>query len=106
MDGQAIMSVSAAVVTLTQLFKWIAVVPDKWGPASVLVLAGLGVALWGFSFDDLYERKDAFDYFAGWIAVATSSAGVFGFTRAASGAVTEFRAPPAGGAGQNPTIKE
>jgi hypothetical protein len=36
--------------------------------------------------------------------VATSAAGIFGFTRASGAAVSELRRPPEG-AGQNPTEK-
>jgi hypothetical protein len=103
MDGAAIITISAAVVALTQLLKW-AGIPDKWGAGAVLALAVLGVALWGYSVGT-FERTQAFDYFAAWIAVATSAAGVFGFTRAASGAVSSMTPPPAGGAGQSGTVK-
>jgi hypothetical protein len=103
MNGEAIMSVSAAVVALTQLAKW-AALPDRWGPVSVLALALFGVMFWGWSTGDI-SRATAFGYFAGWIAVSTSAAGVFGFTRAASGAVTNATAPPAGGAGSSSTLK-
>jgi hypothetical protein len=103
MDGQAIITVSAAVVALTQLLKW-AVIPDRYGPLSVLVLGAIGVGFWAWSTGDL-SRANSFLYFAGWIAVATSAAGVFGFTRAASEAVTKATGPPAG-AGASPTVKE
>jgi hypothetical protein len=104
MDGQAILTVSAAVVALTQLAKWSGV-PDKVGPLLVLVLAVVGVCFWGFA-EGTFERTKAFEYFAGWIAVATSAAGVFGFTRASTSAVTAAKAPPTSGAGSSPTIKE
>lgn len=100
MDGQAILTVSAAVVALTQLCKW-AFLNDKYGPVAVLLLALVGVAFWAWSADD-FSRQSAFLYFAGWIAVATSAAGVFGFTRAASEAVTKTSVPPSG-AGGSPT---
>jgi hypothetical protein len=103
MNGEAIVSVSAAVVALTQLVKW-AGLPDKVGPLSVLVLAAGGVMFWGWTQGDI-TRASAFGYFAGWIAVATSAAGVFGFTRAGGEAVTRMSAPPSGGAGGSPTIK-
>lgn len=102
MTGEAIVTVSAAVVAVTQLLKWSKAVPDKWGPLAVLALAALGVGLWGYS-TSTYQRSDTFTYFAGWIAVATSAAGVFGFSRAASSAVTAAKAPPASGAGSEPT---
>lgn len=102
MTGQDIITVSAAVVALVQLIKW-GGLPDKAGPLVVLVLAALGVAIWVYS-QDAYQRSALFDLFAGWIAVSTSAAGVFGFTRAASTAVTAMKAPPPGAA-QNPTVK-
>lgn len=100
MDGEAIISISAAVVALTQLVKW-GFVPDKYGPLSVLVLSVLGVGFWGWSVGS-FERTQAFAYFAAWIAVATSAAGVFGFTRASGEAMAKMKAPP-GGAGASPT---
>ncbi len=103
MNGEAIMSVSAAVVALTQLAKW-AGLPDKWGPVSVLLLAILGTAFWGWSTGDV-TRGSAFAYFAGWIAVSTSAAGVFGFTRATVSAVARVSPPPTTGAGSSPTEK-
>jgi hypothetical protein len=103
MNAEAMASVSAAVVALTQLVKW-AGLPDKYGPLSVLLLALLGVGFWGWSEGD-FTRAESFGYFAAWIVVATSAAGVFGFTRAGGEAVSRMTSPPAGGAGSNPTIK-
>lgn len=100
MDAQAIITVSAAVVALTQLFKW-GFVPDRYGPISVVLLSLLGVAFWAWSSED-FSRASSFQYFAGWIAIATSAAGVFGFTRAGSEAITKTSGPPAG-AGGSPT---
>ena len=73
--------------------------------SAVLVLALAGVAFWGYS-KGTFERTIAFEYFAAWIGVATSAAGVFGFTRATSSAVTAHRSPPAGGAGSDRTAKD
>lgn len=103
MDGQAIVSVSAAVVALVQLCKWSGI-PDRYGPIAVMVLSLFGVAFWGWS-QGGFVRETAFLYFSGWIAVATSAAGVFGFTRAASEAIVRTSAPPPGGAGGTPTKK-
>jgi hypothetical protein len=100
MDGGAIITVSAAVVALTQLVKW-AGVNDRMGPLLVLALALAGCALWGWSVGS-FDRTKAFEYFAGWIAVSTSAAGVFGFTRAARESVTKTSVPPSG-AGASPT---
>jgi hypothetical protein len=93
--GEAIVTVSAAVVALTQLVKWAGLPPTR-APLAVIGLAALGVALWGVS-DGFFSRSDLFSYFAGWVAVATSAAGVFGFTRAAATSVTATSAPPTDG---------
>jgi hypothetical protein len=104
MDGQAIIAVSAAVVTLVQLVKW-AGIPDKWGPLAVLLFAAVGVGVWAYSQNEAgIARQEIFDYFAGWITVATSAAGVFGFTRATASAVISAKPPPAGAAGSSSTI--
>src|SRR6185369_7756436 len=80
MSGQAILTVSGSVVALTQILKWGKIVTDQRGPLAVLVLALFGVAFWGWSTGDI-SRASSFGYFAGWVAVATSAAGVYGFTR-------------------------
>lgn len=96
MDGQAIIAVSAAVVGLTQLAKWSGV-PDERGPVVVLLLAAVGTAIWAYTAGN-FGQATAFDYFAGWVAVAMTAAGIYGFTRAGSAAVTATRPPPAGAA--------
>lgn len=102
MDAKAIMIVSGAVVMLVQLVKW-AGLPDSRGPLAVLVCSLLGVAFWGWSRGD-FTRATAFEYFAGFIVVAATAAGVFGFTRSLPSAVTATSEPPHG-AGSNPTVK-
>lgn len=101
MSGQAIMAVSASIVALTQLLKWGKIVSDQRGPLVVLILALIGVGFWGWTTGDI-SRATAFGYFAGWISVATSAAGIYGFTRAGSEAITKTSGPPAG-AGASPT---
>jgi len=88
-------------MALTQILKWGNVVKDRRGPVAVLVLAFFGVAFWCWSAGD-FSRKAAFGYFAGWMAVASSAAGVFGFTRSGPEAVTATKTPPPG-AGANRT---
>jgi len=103
MDSTAIASVSISVVALTQFAKW-GGVPDKYGPMLVMVLSCLGLAFWGYS-KGTFERTVAFDYFAAWVLITTSAAGVFGFTRAAAEAITKTSPPPAGAAGSSSTVK-
>lgn len=103
MDAAAIIAVSAAVVALTQMFKW-GFVPDKYGPIVVLLLSIVGVAIWAWS-KGTFERAVAFEYFAGFVAVALNAAGIYGFTRAAASSATSMTPPP-GGAGSAPTVKE
>lgn len=98
MDAQSVITISAAVVALTQLMKWMNVIPDRYGPMSVLAFAAIGIGLWAWD-DRGLPSATKFDYFAGWIAVATSAAGVFGFTRATGEAVTRALPPPAGAGG-------
>ncbi len=105
MDGAAIVAVSTTVTALTQLLKWASAIPDKYGALAVMVLSVIGVAFWAWS-EGSFDRAQSFNYFSGWIAVMTSAAGIFGFTRAASGAVSSMTPPPASGAGTSPTIKE
>jgi len=92
MDGEAILTVTTAVVALTQLLKWMGVAGEKWGAVMVLALSFLGVVLWGYS-SGSYVRTELFGFFAGWITVATSAAGVYGFTRAASDITAARKAP-------------
>jgi hypothetical protein len=103
MTAEAIVAISAAVVAITQLAKW-AKLPDHWGPLAVILLAGLGVGIWLFSQQTWPPvRTDTWEIFAGWVAVALSAAGVFGFTRAGAEAVTRATSPPADGAGSSAT---
>lgn len=101
MNAEAILAVSAAVVALTQILKWGKIVTDQRGPLAVLILAMVGVGFWGWSTGDI-TRASAFGYFAGWISVATSAAGVYGFTRSGPESITATSTPPPG-AGASPT---
>lgn len=91
MDGQAIITVSATVVTLVSLVKW-AGVPDRKAPIAVIACSVFGVLFWGWAEGSL-ARATAFEYFAGFVAVMTSAAGVFGFTRATSEGLAKMRGP-------------
>ena len=103
MTAEAILTVSAAVVACTQLLKW-GVLPDKYGPVAVLLLALAGVLGWTWT-QGPFVRADGFGYFAAWITIATSASGVYGFSRASGEALTRLTAPPITGAGSEPTNK-
>lgn len=102
MDAAAIASVTIPVVALTQICKWMGL-PDKRGPIIVLLLAAIGIGVWALSEGALIPGN-AFSLFTGWALIATSAAGVFGFTRSGPEAITSTSQPPAG-AGSNPTAK-
>jgi hypothetical protein len=88
-NGEAILSVTTAVVSLTQLAKWSGL-PTKLAPLGVVLLSLLGVGFWAWTQGGV-SRELAFDYFAGWVSVAMASAGVFGFVREAPAVVTAMR---------------
>lgn len=102
MDAGAIVSVSAAVLGLTQLAKWLSWIPDRYGPIAVMSFSVAGVTMWGYSVGS-FDHTQLFDYFSAWIAVSLTAAGVYGFSRASGEALTKMQAPP-GGAGAEPTI--
>jgi hypothetical protein len=83
MQGVPILTVSTIVIALAQLVRW-AGLPDRWAPLTVAVLAAVGVGLWAVAAGPGTPGA-AFDYFAAWVTVTTSAAGVFGFTRASFG---------------------
>lgn len=93
MNSEDIAIVAAAVVALTQLLKWIGLVrsDSALAPLAVLVLAALGVVLWGVSNEVELTRRMIWPYFSAWIVVGTSAAGVYGFTRESPAAVTSLR---------------
>jgi hypothetical protein len=101
MNAEAIMTISAAVVGLTQLLKWMGM-SNRYGSVAVMGLSLVGILAWAYSQEVLPARTELFSYFAAWIAVATSAAGVFGFTRAAHEQLTKTSSPPPG-AGNSPT---
>lgn len=90
MNADAIALVSAAVLLLTQFCKW-AGLPSRYAPIAVMLLALLGVVLWALSQPEPFQREQLFSYFAAWIAVSTSAAGVYGFVRSAPEVVASFR---------------
>ncbi len=96
MTAEQIAVITTSVVALTQLLKWMGM-SNKMGPIIVLVLSLLAVLVFEWSqIDQAFHRSHAFNLFATWIIVATSAAGVFGFTRAGAEAITKTSSPPPG----------
>lgn len=89
MDSEAIVTVAAAVVALTQLCKW-AGVPYRRAPFIVVANAALGVLVWIYAHGGP-ERARAWGYFTAWIAIACAAAGVFGFARESAETLTRVR---------------
>lgn len=107
MTAEAIIAISALVVTITQLLKWLGL-RDRWGAVVVLAFSLIGVVAYQISFAPdgrpFFLRTDLWPALTAWVAVATSAAGVFGFTRSTSDAVTATKSPPPGAA-QQPVVK-
>lgn len=103
MDAQAIGSISAAVVTLTQLVKWMRLVSDQRGPLAVLGWSAIAEVLWIVSHPPFLATM-LFDYFVTWLVVSAAAAGIYGFTRSGPSALTATTDPPPG-AGAEPTIQ-
>jgi hypothetical protein len=80
MNAEAILLVAGVVVGLTQYVKW-AGLASRWAPFAVLLLSGIGVAIWAYSTLDAWDRRLAFSIFAGWASVVFAAAGVYGFVK-------------------------
>lgn len=90
MNAEAVMSISTAVIGLTQLAKW-GGVPAKAAPLTVALLSLLGVVFWGWSQPGAITRVHAWDFFSGWIVITMAAAGVFGFIREGAETVAAIR---------------
>jgi hypothetical protein len=76
MDATAIVTVGTAVSAAVELFKRAGLLPSKYALAVVVAVALLFVALWAWTSGD-FSRATAFGYVTGWIAIATTSVGVY-----------------------------
>jgi hypothetical protein len=93
LTAESVVTVAAAITALVQILKW-GGLPDGRAPWAVLGLSLLGVLMYQLSFapnDHIFARQDIWPIFAAWIAVALSSAGVYGFTRSLPTALTSTR---------------
>lgn len=110
MDATAVISVSGAIVMLLQVLKSGGAVTGRWALTVAAVLSILGVVVWAYSVGN-YDRPQLWGYFAGWIAVFTSAAGVFGIVNGGAEAVTAMKGAPSAiiksltgsGDGRNPS---
>lgn len=91
MNAQAILTISTSVVALVTLIKWWGV-PVKYSPLVVTASSAVLVGAWAIS-QGAFLRASFFDYLAALVAVMTSAAGVYGFTRATSDSLTATRSP-------------
>lgn len=96
MNIQATLTISAAVVALVQMSKWMGL-PIKYAPVAIFGWSLLWVLLWGVSQPaESFVRTQIFDYASGWLAISLSAAGVYGFTRTVSDQLTTFKSPGGG----------
>lgn len=99
MDAAAAMMIGATIVPLTEMIKYARRVPEAWGVPIVLILSALGVLLWGVSQPEwIFVRTNVWGLFAGWVNVAVTAAGVYGFIR--EGRAQVMNATRTGGDGQ------
>lgn len=89
MDAKAVIAISGAVVMLLQVLK-AAGLAGRWALVVSALLSILGVYIWGYS-AGAFSRAATWDYFAGWIAVFSSAAGVFGIVNGSADAVTSMK---------------
>lgn len=92
MDATAVLAVSGSIVMLLQVFK-AGGVTGRWALIVAAVCSAIGVALWGYS-AGTFARATTWDFAAGWIAVFTSAAGVFGVVNGGAEAVTAMKGAP------------
>lgn len=92
MDATAVIAVSGAIVMLLQVLKS-AGLTGRWALVSAAVMSMVGVGVWAYSQGN-YGRPETWGYFAGWIAVFTSAAGVFGIVNGGAEAVTAMKGAP------------
>lgn len=89
-SAEEIVTLSASVVALTQLFKW-GGVSGKWGPLLVMGLSAIGVYIYALSKVPALSVTDLWSLFATWVTVVTSAAGVYGFTRGSVDTLTQMK---------------
>ncbi len=91
MNTQTALTIGAVVVPLTEVVKFFAPIPQRWGILVAAFWSAVGVALWGYSQATPFDHTQAFDYFAGFAGVLTTAAGVYGFVKNVTPeAVTSF----------------
>lgn len=80
MTAEAIASIAGVTLVAVQLVKW--GFPQIQGGAAIATVAGISLALcslWALSSGMPLAPESAYPFAAGWIAVMSSAAGVYGF---------------------------
>lgn len=85
MSAEDVLAISAPVLALAQLTKWLIQRGNgkiPWlGPISIFFYAALAEGLWVYSNIGFPPRALAFAIFANWVQIVLTAAGVYGFTR-------------------------
>ena len=84
MDTTDIATVSVAVTGCMQIIKGFGL-SKPWYRLSVLVISAIAVICWGLSKGSL-ASSTAYSYFSAWIAVSTSSMGIYAINKKIEGA--------------------
>lgn len=84
-DSEALVTISAAVVALTQLLKVLRL-PKTWGVPMVFGVSALGVLLYAYSqVPEPWNRHFVWSAFSAWVVVTTSASGAYGLVKDTAG---------------------
>lgn len=91
-------AITITVVALVQLLKWSGINGKIAAPFFVFAASTIGVLLFAWSnYPEINVRQASWPIFVAIITIATSAAGVFGFTRATSELVRGAKKKPPSG---------
>ena len=91
MGAQAGVACAAGAIALAQLIKFVFRPPDRAGALIVSLVSASLVGVWAYD-KGIPVQGNLWDLLMSWIIVTGTSAGVFGFSRTATGAITDFKA--------------
>ena len=90
METDVALAVSGCVMTLVQVIKATGI-PHEKGVWIAALLSLLGVALYGLTFEPIFERILIWKYFTAFCSVLLSAMGAFGLVRQAASMVTDVK---------------